>query len=151
MAMQPHNPYAPPTGMGPPTQVMLPAHDANLEMRLQLIGHPEHARQMLGQILSSMGWKPIINPDGWSGMASKGDKTMNMLFGALSPYHEVHFAFQGLPDGTGQLILYRMGSGCMGGLLGMYQVRKGFRETSQMVCHAMAQQGLVVNVMGRSS
>ena len=149
---QPHNPYAPPgQPHGPPQQVMIPAHDANLEMRLQLTGSAAHARQMLGQVLAHMGWQLQPSADGWSGMATKGNKTMNMLFGAFAQYHEIHFAFQALPDGTGELILYRLGSGCMGGLLGMYQVRKSFKHTSQSVYQAMAQQGLVMNVIGRSS
>ena len=137
--------------MGPPTQVMLPAHDANLELRIHLVGHPDHVRNTLAQLLGSLSWKVEFNHDGWSGRATKGDKTLNMLLGALAQYHEIHFAFQALPDGTGELILYRLGSGCMGGLFGMYQVRKGFRETSQMVYHTLAQQRLAVNVIGRSN
>ncbi len=129
---------------------MLPAHDSNLEMRLQVVGHPDHIRNTLAQLLSSTGWRIQFNPDGWSGVARKGDKVANMFLGALAQYHELHFAFRTLPDGSGQLILYRLGSGCVGGLFGMYQVRKGFRQTSQMVYHALAHQRLVIRIDGQS-
>jgi hypothetical protein len=64
-------------------------------------------------------------------------------------YYELRFAFQALPDGTLGLTLYRQGSGCMGGLIGVYKVKKAFRETSEQIHAELARRGLVLASYGR--
>ena len=146
--MQPMNPYAPPMS-GPPVAPMLLPHPAELEMNMVLRGAPHELREGLRWVLESAGWNVQWALDGWSGMATKGNQVMNILFGAFAMYHELRFVFQAYADGSTGLTLYRQGSGCMGGLLGVYKVKKAFRETSAQVHAQLAQRGWVVASHGR--
>jgi hypothetical protein len=135
--------------------VVLEPHPASLSVRLVVAGHADPLRQLVHHVLERAGWKMWWDPTGWAGMATKGDKTANFLLGAFAQYHELRFAFQALPDGTTALMLYRTGSGCMGGLIGVYQVRKSFRLASGELHQAIATfgpaQGLnVIGVTGYS-
>lgn len=82
-------------------------------------------------------------------MATQGDKTSAALLGALSPYHEVFFSLIANPDGSTGLVLYRTGSGCMGGLIGVFQVRKAFRETTERLEMGFSSMGMLLSSGGR--
>ena len=118
----------------PPTQTqMIPAGERALRSDLVLAGDPGPHRESLARVLGDGGWTIAWDPAGWSGMATKGSKTMNFLFGAFAQYHEISFSFVTQPDASTGLTLYRTGQGCMGGLYGMYKVKKSFKKTAGMV------------------
>ena len=146
--MQPMNPYAPPAH-GPPVAPALLPHAAELEMHLVLRGAPHELRDGLRYVLESSGWNLQWAPDGWSGMASKGNRGMYMVFGLLAMYYELRFAFQVYSDGNTGLTLYRQGSGCWGGVIGAYKTRKTFWEASRQVHAQLAQRGHVLLSRGR--
>ena len=126
------NPYQPPQH-GPPSHAMAPKPpSASLELKLVLIGAPQMLRDGLTRLLFQDGWQLQWTGE-WAGLATKGSKAGNFFLGGLAQYHELRFSFEALADGTTGLTLYRQGSGCMGGLLGAYKVRKAFRQISATV------------------
>lgn len=132
----------------PPSTAMVPQTAKVLRAELILSGDPARLRDGLQQLLLSSGWKTEWAPGGWSGVATRGNKVMNVLFGAFAQYHEMTFAFSSRPDGTTSLTCYRSGDGCMGGLWGMYKVKKSFEETTATVEHHFAQAGALVSSSG---
>jgi len=141
---------APGVAPGPPTQLApLPPHPKELEARLHLHGDPGAIRHHLFGMLSQTGWNVQWDPTGWGGMATQGDKTSAAFLGALSPYHEVFLSIIANPDGTTSLVIYRTGSGCMGGLIGVYQVRKAFRQTTQNLEMGFSSMGMLLSSGGR--
>ncbi len=113
-------------------------HDPSMELRLEIAGDPAQAREQLAQVMTTRGWTMHPNPDGWSGMASKGNKIMNVLFGAFAQYHEMHFSMVTTPAGNTGLTLYRTNQGCAGGLLGMHKVKKEFTANAAEIQGALA-------------
>ncbi len=119
--------------MAPPTGALVVQAPKELRLDMTLAGDPAAQRDGLQSLLLGTGWKVEWHPSGWSGTAAKGSKVMNVLFGAFAQYHEVAFSFATQPDGHTALTVYRNGDGCMGGLYGMYKVKKSFRETASLV------------------
>lgn len=144
--MEPPAPHA--IVRSPPTMVTLAPHDPKLALRLTLRGEARALRAFFDRGLTQDGWKLHWGADGWSGIATKGDKTMYLLFGAFAQYYELRFAFQALPDGHVGLTIYRVGEGCMGGLWGMHKVAKQFRELTPRIRDGFDAQGMVVRVEG---
>lgn len=121
---------------------------ASLQLTLHLNANAPAHRDALGAIFLHAGWK-VDWETPWSGIATKGNKTMNILFGALAQYHEVKFQIGANPDGSTTLMLYRSGSGCAGGLIGMAAVKSSFRNVGDMVQHHYAHTGALLGVQGR--
>ncbi len=116
----------------PPTQLVHIA-DKSLRTDLVLAGEANAHRYALVQLLGSQGWTMTWDPSGWAGMATRGNKISNALLGAFAQYHEIRFGFFTNPDGTTGLTVFRTGDGCLGGLYGMYKVKKSFKKTSAIV------------------
>jgi len=121
--------------------------DARLRMDLVLRGAPSELRDRLSHMLGAAGWQMHWTSE-WSGLATKGNKVANALLGGFAQYHEMHFAFSTMPDGSTAVVLYRTGSGCMGGLWGMHQVRKSFSETSAYVHGGFVHSGHLLTSQG---
>ena len=135
--------------VAPPSPVQPPI-PAKLELNLVLQGDADKLRDSLFAAIQQQRWAlHYDDPTGWSGKATKGNQLMNLLFGAFAQYHEVRYSFTTNPDGTVLLRLYRVGSGCMGGLWGMHKVKKSFEQTSQMVQQHFAASGATVQSGGR--
>ena len=117
----------------PPQTHMIPQTAKELRLDLTLAGDPGQHREGLHALLLGNGWNTTWDASGWSGVATKGNKVMNFLFGAFAQYHEMTFSFATQPDGSTGLTVYRSGDGCMGGLYGMYKVKKSFKETASLV------------------
>lgn len=132
----------------PPPRAMVSAPDKSLRAELVLAGDPTRLRDGLQQLLLTRGWETRWDPTGWSGLATRGNKLLNFLFGAFAQYHEMTFAFTSRPDGSTALTIYRSGDGCMGGLYGMYKVKKSFKETTATVEHHFASAGALVASSG---
>lgn len=112
---------------------MVHVADKSLRTDLVLAGEASIHRHALVQLLAGRGWVMTWDPSGWGGIATRGNKVANVLFGAFAQYHELRFGFVTNPDGTTGLTVFRTGDGCMGGLYGMYKVKKSFKETSAIV------------------
>ena len=136
-------PQAPPAA----TQLVRIA-ERELRTDLVLAGDAVAHRDVLRQMLAHRGWSIQWDPSGWSGLATKGNKVMNLLFGAFAQYHEIRFAFATMPDGSTGLTVYRTGDGCMGGLYGMYKVKKSFRATSASIESHYATTGNLLSSSG---
>lgn len=133
----------------PPQNQMIPQTPKELRMDLTLAGDPNAHRDGLQHLLVNGGWKVQWDAAGWSGKATKGNQIMNVLFGAFAQYHEMAFSFASQPDHTTTLTVYRTGNGCMGGLYGMYKVKKSFKETAGTVEGYYQQTGQLVHAQGQ--
>lgn len=132
----------------PPSTQMVHVGDKALRADLVLAGDAAGHRELLRQMLAGQGWVMQWDPAGWSGTATKGNKIANFLFGAFAQYHELRFGFATLADGSTGLTVYRTGDGCMGGLYGMYKVKKSFKETSALVEAHFAASGKLLSSSG---
>lgn len=132
----------------PPPTAMVPQSEKALRAELVLAGDPNRLRDGLQALLRGQGWETRWDPAGWSGLATKGNKVMNFLFGAFAQYHEMTFSFSSRPDGTTALTVYRSGDGCMGGMYGMYKVKKSFKETTSTLESHFAQSNALVSSSG---
>lgn len=131
--MNPDNPMQhPPTHAPPAAAPLPPSVPKQLRLDMVLAGDPAGHRHSLDQLLRGNGWTTQWSSE-WSGMATKGNKVMNVLFGAFAQYHEMQFQFSSNPDGTTNLHVYRMGEGCAGGLIGMHKARKTFEQSATMI------------------
>ncbi len=128
---------------------MEPPNKKALRAELVLSGDPIRLRDGLQGLLRGQGWEAKWDATGWSGLATKGNKVMNLLFGAFAQYHEMTFAFSTRPDGTTALTVYRSGDGCMGGLYGMYKVKKSFKETTSVLEGHFEQAGALISSSGQ--
>ncbi len=120
-----------------------------LDAHLYISGDPERARATLGELFTREKWRVEWNPDGWSGVAKKGNKGLNIAFGAFAQYHEVWFAFITMPDHNIHLRIYRSGSGIAGGLIGVSSVKKSFRNIVQQVEATYHNAGVLLSSAGQ--
>ena len=117
----------------PPSTQLVQVSDKGLRADLVLAGDAGEHRELLRDLLADEGWVMQWDPSGWGGTATKGNKIANFLFGAFAQYHEMRFGFVTLADRSTGLTVFRAGDGCMGGLYGMYKVKKSFQATSALV------------------
>ncbi|MFT6395862.1 MAG: hypothetical protein ACJAYU_000604 [Bradymonadia bacterium] len=127
---------------------MVQIADKSLRTDLVLAGTADTHRTALMELLASQGWAMKWDPAGWGGIATRGNRVANVLFGAFAQYHELRFGFVTNPDGTTGLTVFRTGDGCMGGIYGMYKVKKSFKETSAIVEQHYVSTGALLSSSG---
>jgi hypothetical protein len=132
----------------PPSTELVPVSDKALRTDLVLAGEAGQHRDLLRQLLTSQGWVVQWDAGGWSGRATKGNKTANFIFGAFAQFHELRFNFVTVQDHSTGLTVFRSGDGCMGGLYGMYKVKRSFKETSALVEGHFAASGKLLSSSG---
>ncbi|MBK8977428.1 MAG: hypothetical protein IPM29_16070 [Planctomycetes bacterium] len=83
-----------------------------------------------------------------TGVAKKGNRAMNVLFGALAQYHEIGFELR--PQGADRLAvrLQRQTSGFWGGLIGAANTKKRFRAVRDLLADHFEEHGILVEVTG---
>lgn len=133
----------PPYAMAPPPPRPV---DPELEVHLVVRGDPGSARYQLEHAMMTLGWRIQWGFDGWSGTASKGDKTLHMLFGVFAMYYEAQVHLRPLAPGVMGVTVYRVGTGCMGGLLGAMKVRAEFRRVGEYLPQVFAHYGVLQQV-----
>lgn len=124
--------HHPPTHAPPAAAPLPPSVPKQLRLDMVLGGDPGAHRHSLDQLLRANGWTTNWTSE-WSGLATKGSKVMNVLFGAFAQYHEMQFQFSTNPDGSTNLHVFRVGDGCVGGLLGMHKAKKTFEQSATMI------------------
>lgn len=86
--------------------------------------------------------------DTYSGIARKGNKALNILFGALCTYHEISFNIFQTDQQQVYLHLERKSSGWWGGLIGASMAKKRFREVRDLLAAYLDGQGVLEHVAG---
>ena len=105
-----------------------------------LVGCDEaRAKSVVEHALNENGFKITCN--GATGVAEKGNRIMRLFFGAFVEYHKVEFCFERQNDGT-IVTLSKASTGFSGGLIGVSQVDKGFKQITEKVQSKFMENGI---------
>ena len=86
--------------------------------------------------------------DTYAGVAKKGNRVLNIFFGAFCTYHEISFNIFQSEKGEIYVHLERRSSGWWGGLLGAAMANKRFREVRDMLAAYLKSQNAIERVVG---
>ena len=86
--------------------------------------------------------------DTYAGVAKKGNRVLNILFGAFCTYHEISFNIFQSEKGEVYVHLERRSSGWWGGLIGASMAKKRFRAVRDMLAAYLNSQGALGRVVG---
>jgi hypothetical protein len=87
-------------------------------------GDPTRARDTVAEALTARGFT-LTWTDEWNGVAAKGSRTKQLIFGAFAMYFEVGVSVFAV-NGASVVRLTRPSTGVTGGLAGRAQARKQF-------------------------
>jgi hypothetical protein len=86
--------------------------------------------------------------DTYAGVATKGNKVLNILFGVICTYHEISFNVFQDPQQQIYVHLERRSSGWWGGLIGASMAKKRFRQVRDLLAAYFNGQGVLDHVAG---
>ena len=116
----------------PPVDSPENRNDAQHKIVLVLSGDAYEVRNSLLQLLDLEGWS-VNNKTPWSGIATKGNFIMTILFGAFAQFHKIGYAITAGPNGATVVRVHRATAGAFGGLWGMHKVRREFDEQAEVI------------------
>ncbi|MCL2780610.1 MAG: hypothetical protein FWD74_03810 [Actinomycetia bacterium] len=116
---------------------------AQLTVDFVVTGDPQRAQATVVTALAAAQFR-LTWESPWSGVAERGNKTMNFLFGAFAQYFKVDMQLTDAGDGRTVVRVVRSNSGAMGGVAGVARIRKQFAAVASALEHAFRGAGVLV-------
>lgn len=83
----------------------------------------------------------------WDAVAERGNKVLNVLFGAFAQYFKVDVQIRTAPDGNGLIHIDKGSKGYMGGAVGAHRTSKNFDGLAADLQATFANAGVLLNVI----
>lgn len=114
-----------------------------VEFALQ--GDPARAKATVVQALEARKFK-LKWADDWTGVAERGNKILNALFGAFAQYFKVDLSVRSAQDGTSIVRVDKTSKGVMGGAVGMVRTNKNMASLREELEATFAAAGVLQGV-----
>lgn len=82
----------------------------------------------------------------WDALAERGNKVLNVLFGAFAQYFKIDVLVRSAPDGAGVIRITKSSKGWMGGAIGAHRTKKNFETLAADLQATFQAAGVLVNV-----